>query len=94
MTLIQTTERNRQMDFTNPILIGKSRMMLRYPEEESRLTAIFRPFSALVTHGFLMEIYRIFNSLKIHVFIVCIFLADLGDYLCYHIEFNADHSCS
>ena len=52
MTLIQTTERNRQMDFTNPILIGKSRMMLRYPEEESRLTAIFRPFSAWVTHLF------------------------------------------
>lgn len=48
MILIPTVQRARQMDFTSVILIGNNRFMLRYPEEESRLTAIARPFSNLV----------------------------------------------
>jgi hypothetical protein len=48
MVLIPTIERTRQMDFTIPLLIGNSRLMLRYPEEESRLVAIIQPFTLLV----------------------------------------------
>ncbi|XP_046461150.1 glutamate receptor ionotropic, delta-2-like [Daphnia pulex] len=35
------------MDFTIPLLIGNSRLMLRYPEKESRLVAVVQPFSLL-----------------------------------------------
>ena len=36
------------MDFTFPVLVGKNRLMIRYPENESRLAAISRPFTFLV----------------------------------------------
>jgi hypothetical protein len=51
MVLIPTMERTRLMDFTIPLLIGNSRLMLRYPEKESRLVAVVQPFSLLVNHG-------------------------------------------
>lgn len=51
MVLIPTVERTRMMDFTIPLLIGNSRMMLKYPEEESRLAAAIQPFTFLVNHG-------------------------------------------
>ncbi len=51
MVLIPTVERTRLMDFTIPLLIGNSRLMLRYPKEESRLVAAIQPFTLLVNHG-------------------------------------------
>ena len=51
MVLIPTIERTRLMDFTIPLMIGNSRLMLRYPEEESRLVAAIQPFTLLVNHG-------------------------------------------
>jgi hypothetical protein len=50
MVLIPTVERARLMDFTIPLLIGNSRLMLRYPEEASRLAAAIQPFTLLVNH--------------------------------------------
>lgn len=49
MVLIPTVQRARDMDFTIPLLIGKNRLMLHYPEEESRLKTVVRPFSYLVS---------------------------------------------
>ncbi len=48
MTLTPTRKRARFMDFTTPLLIDHGRLMLRYPEEESRLGAVLQPFSLLV----------------------------------------------
>jgi hypothetical protein len=48
MVLTPTPKRARFMDFTIPLLIDRGRLMLRYPEEESRLAAVLQPFSLLV----------------------------------------------
>ena len=48
MVLTPTQRRARWMDFTTPLLIDHGRLMLRYPEEESRLAAVLQPFSLLV----------------------------------------------
>jgi hypothetical protein len=66
MVLIPTVERARLMDFTIPLLIGNSRLMLRYPEKESRLVAVVQPFSLLVNrpghhHNLLLLEFRHFE---------------------------------
>lgn len=48
MVMLSTVERAKLMDFTTPFLVDKNRLLIRYPEEESRLTAIVRPYSMTV----------------------------------------------
>ena len=47
LVLTPTQKRARTLDFTVPLLIDYGRLMLRYPEEESRLAAVGQPFGEL-----------------------------------------------
>ena len=48
MVLIPSLERSQWMDFTIPVGIERYRLLLSYPKEEGRLTAIIRPFKSNV----------------------------------------------
>ncbi|EFX85438.1 hypothetical protein DAPPUDRAFT_99048 [Daphnia pulex] len=65
MVLIPTVERARLMDFTIPLLIGNSRLMLRYPEEESRLVAAIQPFTLLTWASLLITFMGMIGTLVV-----------------------------
>ena len=60
MVLIPTVERARLMDFTIPVLIGNSRMIAKYPEEESRLVTVIQSFTLLVNLGRQNDLFILF----------------------------------
>ncbi|XP_046633905.1 glutamate receptor ionotropic, delta-2-like [Daphnia pulicaria] len=65
MVLIPTVERARLMDFTIPLLIGNSRLMLRYPEEASRLAAAIQPFTLLTWASLLITFIGMIGTLVV-----------------------------
>lgn len=42
-------ERKAQMDFSFPLNMDNSRFLMAYPEKESTMTAIVKPFNPLVS---------------------------------------------
>ena len=82
MVLIPTGERARLMDFTIPLLIGNSRMMLKYPEEESRLVAVIQPFTLLVNLGRQNDFFFFFALIN------KLFYTDLGVFVDYFLRYD------
>ena len=72
LAIIKTWERSQEMDFTYPLNIERFRFLLPYPKEESRLTAIYRPFTwsvsiCLISYSIAIRCYnfKLMNLKKI-----------------------------
>jgi hypothetical protein len=64
------------------LLIGNSRMMLKYPEEESRLVAVIQPFTLLVNLGRQNDFFFFFTLIN------KLFYTDLGEFVDYFLRYD------
>ena len=83
MALTPTVTRALLMDFTVPVLIDNSLLMLRYLEEENRLAAIAGPYTYWV-----ILFQKVFTKIHDMKYLDVLFPLDLGIFCCNFFGFN------